>query len=305
MRIVYMGTPDFAVPALEALSDAHDVALVVTRPDAVRSRGKALEPSAVKARAMELGLRVIEAARLDAEAQEAISAAEPDVIAVAAFGCIVPDSVIAMPRLECVNIHASLLPRWRGAAPVQRALLAGDERVGVSIMRIAHDLDAGAYCRQASVDVDGRGADELLGELAELGARELLAALDDIEAGSAIWVEQDESLVTLAPKIDKLELRLDPGADAMENVRRVQASSDAAPARAQVAGKGVRIMRAHGAAGVEVGEGEVACSGGRVVLGCAAGALEVDEVKPDGKRAMEASAWAAGLRGDSLAWGVI
>ena len=304
MRIVFMGTPDFAVPALELLAKQHDVRLVITRPDAVRSRGKALEPSPVKAAATELGIPVLEAARLDDAAKQAISEVAPDCIVVAAYGCIIPDDVIAMPRLECVNIHASLLPRWRGAAPVQRALLAGDERVGVSIMRIVHDLDAGAYCRQASIEVGDKGAEQLLGELSQLGGEELLAALDEIERGEATWVDQDEGLVTLAPKIDKRELKLDPSEDAVANIRRVRASTDAAPARCQVAGRGVRVLQAHAASGDAPAAGDVLVEGGRVLLGCANGALELDVVKPDGKREMEASAWAAGLRGEGLSWGM-
>lgn len=301
MRIVFMGTPAFAVPSLRALAGAHDVGLVLTRPDAVRGRGKRLEPSAVKAAATELGIDVLETKRITDEVMDAIRAAEPDVIVVAAFGCILPDAVLTAAPLGCVNVHASSLPRWRGAAPIQRAILSGDARAGVSIMRVVHDLDAGAYCRQADVEVGEKSCPQVMGELAELGARELLAALDQMADGTAVWVEQDESKVTYAKKIEKAEMLLDPAATALDNRRRVQTSLDAAPARMAVAGKGVRVLAAR-VAEEGVAQGEVLVRHGRVIAGCADGAIELLRVKPDGKREMEASAWAAGLHQSQLAW---
>ena len=301
MRIVFMGTPGFAVPSLRALAGAHDVRLVLTRPDAVRGRGKRLEPSAVKAAATELGIDVLETKRITDDVMAVIRAAEPDVIVVAAFGCILPDAVLEAAPLGCVNVHASSLPRWRGAAPIQRAILSGDARAGVSIMRVVHDLDAGAYCRQADVEVGEKSCPQVMGELAELGARELLAALDQMADGTAVWVEQDESKVTYAKKIEKAEMLLDPAATALDNRRRVQTSLDAAPARMAVAGKGVRVLAAR-VAEEGVAQGEVLVRHGRVIAGCADGAIELLRVKPDGKREMEASAWAAGLHQSQLAW---
>lgn len=300
-----MGTPEFAVPSLRELAGRHDVVLCLTRPDAVRGRGKRLEPSAVKACAEELGVPVLETKRITPEVRERLVEARPDVMCVAAYGAILPDSVLDLAPLGCVNVHGSLLPRWRGAAPIQRAILAGDERVGVSIMRVAHDLDAGAYCRQASVELGEKGCPEVMAELAELGARELLAALDEMAAGTASWTEQDESLVTYASKIDKREMRLDPDDTALANRRRVQASLDAAPARFALDGRGVRAVSA--ATGTAPSDADLVPGGvlvrhGRVWLGCSDGALELRRVKPDGKREMDASAWAAGLRGE-LSWG--
>ena len=301
MRIVFMGTPAFAVPSLRALAGAHDVGLVLTRPDAVRGRGKRLEPSAVKAAATELGIDVLETKRITDDVMAVIRAAEPDVIVVAAFGCILPDAVLEAAPLGCVNVHASSLPRWRGAAPIQRAILSGDARAGVSIMRVVHDLDAGAYCRQADVEVGEKSCPQVMGELAELGARELLAALDQMADGTAVWTDQDESKVTYAKKIEKAEMLLDPAATALDNRRRVQTSLDAAPARMAVAGKGVRVLAAR-VAEEGVAQGEVLVRHGRVIAGCADGAIELLRVKPDGKREMEASAWAAGLHQSQLAW---
>lgn len=304
MHIVFMGTPEFACPSLSAVSKSHDVVRVVTRPDAVRGRGKRLEPSPVKALAGELGLAVTEASRMTPEVMDELRAAKADLCVVAAYGCILPDELLEMFPLGCVNVHASLLPRWRGAAPIQRAVLEGDELAGASIMRVVHELDAGAYCAQVSTAVAGKTSSELLDELGHLGAEALVEAIGRIADGAAVWTEQDESLVTYAHKIEKAEMRLDPADGALANVRRVLASTDAAPARCEVAGKGVRLMRAR-TCDDALAAGEVLVSHGRVALGCADGALEVLDVKPDGKREMQASAWAAGLRADHLAWGRI
>ena len=299
MRIVFMGTPEFAVPSLKAVAAAYDVTLVVTRPDAVRSRGKKLEPSPVKACALELGLPVLEAKRMDASAIDAVRAARPDLICVGALGCILPDELLAVAPLGAINVHGSLLPRWRGAAPIQRAIRAGDEKTGISLMRVAHDLDAGAWCRQVSTPIGTKTAGQLFDELAQAGAPELVAAAAQIADGSVTWHEQDSSQVTIAEKVKKSEMRLDPADPCNINALRVQASTDAAPARCQVAGRGVRIMLAAvaDANAPQVGAGEVLVAHGRVLLGCADGALELLRVKPDGKREMDASAWAQGLHG--------
>lgn len=305
MRVVFMGTPDFAVPSLRELASRFEVVLVLTRPDAVRSRGKKLEPSPVKAAALELGIPVMEATRITPEVMDRLHEAEADIFCVAAYGCILPDEVLNMAPLGIVNVHASLLPRWRGAAPIQRAILAGDERAGISIMRIGHGVDTGAYCAQASCSVAGKTADELTAELARLGADLLCDTLPALADGTAVWTEQDEPLVTHAQKISKAEMRLDPQECALVNLRRVLASSDAAPARCIAAGKPVRIMRAVAADGDAsmCAAGELVCQSKRIYIGCSDGVLEVTSVKPDGKRQMDASAWAAGLHGDGLTWG--
>ena len=321
MRIVFMGTPDFAVPSLTSLVEAgNEIALVVTRPDAVRGRGKKLESSPVKAKALELGLPVVEANRMTPEVVEglqaghhardralvveALQAADADIFCVAAYGCILPDEVLQMAPLGIVNVHASLLPRWRGAAPIQRAILAGDEVAGVSIMRIGHGVDTGAYCAQASTSVAGKHAEALTMELGELGGKLLADTLPSLADGTGVWTEQDESLVTHAAKISKQEMRLDPQMAALDCVRHVLASSDTAPARCVIAGKSVRVLDAE-PADVSLGEGAVAVKGKRVYLGLSDGVVELLEVKPDGKRAMAASAWAAGLQGADLSWGVL
>ncbi|MBM6952157.1 methionyl-tRNA formyltransferase [Enorma phocaeensis] len=301
MRVVFMGTPAFSVPSLQHLACEHEVVLVLTRPDAVRARGKRLEPSPVKVAAQELGIPVVEAKRMTPEVLDALAAARADVFCVAAYGCILPDEVLTMAPLGCVNVHASLLPRWRGAAPIQRCILAGDERTGVSIMRIGHGVDTGAFCAQASCSVAGKTADELTAELAELGGDLLCQVLPTLADGTVVWTEQDESLVTHAAKIEKAELRLEPGLSAIENVRRVLASSDAAPARCVIAGKPVRIMRA-ALGDVSLVAGELRIEGKRVYVGCADGVIEILSMKPDGKREMGAAAWAVGQREAGGRW---
>lgn len=325
MNIVYMGTPDFSVKPLQELHKHHKISLVITRPDAVRGRGKKLIPSPVKQCANALSLPVREATRFDDELISAVKACEPDVIVVAAYGCIIPDSVLALPRYTTLNIHASLLPRWRGAAPIQRAILSRDEVTGVSIMNVVHELDAGDFCRQASLKIGTQSLDELTDKLSALGARELLCALSDIEEHKLVWHKQSETDITYAQKIDKHELLLDPCLPAETNLVRIQASGDAAPARFMMGQKGVRALVGH-FVGDEVASenavssnvasanvvsenaasknavclqhipaGSVLIQNHRVFLGCASGTLELLRVKPDGKSAMSAHDWSLGL----------
>lgn len=294
MRVLFMGTPNFAVPSLEALDKNFKVVAAVTRPDAVRGRGKKLVPSPVKVAAQERNIPVIEASRITPEVLQQLKDLAPDVICVAAYGALLPDSV--MEIAPTVNVHGSLLPRWRGAAPIQRAILAGDERAGVSIMQVVHELDAGDYSLTGSVEIADKPAPILMDELAQLGADLLVDALNAMEAGTLEWQAQDESLVTYAQKIAKQEMALDPALTAADNARKVQASMDAAPSRAVVAGKALRVMRARVSRQPEsVEPGRVALVHKALLLGCSDGALELLEVKPDGKREMDAAAWARGL----------
>ena len=281
MRVVFMGTPEFAAAILDDLAEQHDVAAVYTRPDAVRGRGKRLEPSPVKAAAERRGLRVLTPRTLrDEAAQRELASFAPDVICVAAYGAILPKAVLDIPRFGCLNVHASLLPRWRGAAPIERAILAGDEEAGVCIMRMEEGLDTGAYCVCRTAVVDGKSAAELTEELADLGSHALLTALVHVERGAAEWTEQDEEQVTYASKIE------------------------AHPSRAVVAGRNATVLEARepeDAAGRELAAGirpgEVRFAGKRLFLGMADGALEVGALKPDGKQTMDARSFAAGVQG--------
>lgn len=320
LSVVFMGTPEFAVPVLAALDDSPliDVVLVVTRPDAASGRGKALLPSPVRRCAQERGLAVLPTKTLRTpEVQLELQRAAADLFCVAAFGAIIPPEVLAMPRLGSLNVHASLLPRGRGAAPMQRALLEGQPELGWSIMQVEEGLDTGAYCRQGTVEVGELVYDEVAAEVSRAGAAALVEVLEGYARGEEpSWTEQDEALATHADKITKAEVLLDPSATAADNMHRIQASGDAAPARCQVAGRGLRVCRGHVLTPDEAGglasrgtrlpaAGEVVVSAGRVLLGCADGVLEAVEVKPDGKRQMLAREFAAGLQGADRAWGAI
>ena len=303
MRVVFMGTPDFAVPSLKKLAHDHQVALVITRPDAVRGRGKTLEPSPVKECAQELNLPVLEANRMTSEVISAIREVQPEVLCVVAFGCILPDEVISLAPYGALNVHASLLPRWRGAAPIQRAILAGDAVAGVSIMKIAHELDAGDWYKQTSCEIGSKNTEQLTDALAHLGADALSEALSELKDGSLEWQKQDEREVTFAPKVTKQEMKLTPEDSARVNVLRVQASSDAAPARVFVGGRSLRVLSAQLApSDVSVAQGSVTVQDRRLFLGCAEGSIELLEVRPDGKRSMDAQSFAAGLQKSQMTW---
>lgn len=303
MRVVFMGTPDFAVPSLRGLAASHDVVGVYTRPDAVSGRGRGVRPSPVKATAVELGLHVAQPASFrDAETLADLRNLAADIIIVAAFGVILPLEVLQSTPFGAVNVHASLLPRWRGAAPIQRAILAGDERAGVSIMRMEVGLDTGPYCLQASVGIGEHTARELTALLADIGARALLDALPAIEDDSAQWVVQDEELVTYADKVGKDDVSVGPDLPANEVAHRIRASMPASPCRVSVAGRGVALLDAHRVED-RVGSGSVSCTKTAFLLGAHDGTVAVARVKPDGKAEMDACAWARGLRGlQTLTW---
>ncbi len=308
MRIVFMGTPQFAADILEQLIPQHEIVAVYTRPDAVRGRGKQLVASPVKMVAEAAGIPVRTPRTLrDADEQAALAALAPEVICVAAYGAILPPEVLAIPAHGCLNVHGSLLPRWRGAAPIERAILAGDEEVGVCIMAMEEGLDTGDFCVCRSIPAEGATTSQLTADLADLGASALLVALNQVQAGHVNWVAQNEDEVTYAEKIAKGELNLDPAVSAVVNDRRVRASGAAHPARCVIAGRPVTVLSGRVDAGgaPALAEGGTALAADKVYLGCAEGVLEVIEVKPDGKRAMEASAFAAGvpaLRGEEGTW---
>lgn len=339
MRVVFMGTPQLAATILEELAAHHEVVAVYTRPDAVRGRGKALVPSPVKAVAERLGLPVRTPKTLrDADVQAELASFEPDAICVAAYGALLPPEVLDLPPQGCLNVHGSLLPRWRGAAPIERSILAGDEETGVSIMLMEEGLDTGPYCVQRAIPIAGKGFAELSDELAILGVRALLTALELAAAGSACWIPQPEEGVTYAQKLEKRELDLAPDLTALENVRRVQASSEAHACRCVIGGRSVSILDAAWAvpddAPVDDAQsapvartaqlglledidcGQASFVDGHLYLACAhtedhgepeqpSNLLEVRRLKPDGKKGMEAAAFAAGmpaLRDGAVAW---
>ena len=291
MKIVFMGTPEFSVPVLEALAARHEVVAVYCQPPRPAGRGKALRPSPVEARAEAMGLPVRHPASLKApEVQAEFAALGADLAVVVAYGLILPRGVLAAPRLGCLNIHASLLPRWRGAAPVQRAIWAGDAETGVCIMQMEAGLDTGpVLLREALAIGPEETAGALAARLSALGARLIVAALEHLPALAA--VPQAAEGASYAAKIDKAEARIDWARSAAEIARQVRALSPAPGAWCDVSGERVKVLRARPVAGAGV-PGTVL---GGFSVACGTGALEVIEAQREGKRAMPAAEVLKGL----------
>ncbi|MCC7357970.1 MAG: methionyl-tRNA formyltransferase [Anaerolineales bacterium] len=303
-RIVFMGTPAFAVPSLQALLAHYPVAGVVTQPDGTAKRGRALIPTPVKEAALAAGVPVIQPHRLrEPEAMAQLAAWAPDLIVVAAFGQILRPAVLDLPAHGCVNVHASLLPRHRGAAPVAAAILAGDAVTGVTIMRMDAGLDTGPRLHTSPpVRIEPDDTTETLTtRLAAVGATTLLAALPDYVAGRLRPEPQDEAQSTYAPQLKKGDGRLDFTRPAAELERRVRAMTPWPGAYAlwPEAGAEDRVLKITRAALTEDDApppGVVAGRGSEIVVGCGAGALRLIEVQPPGKRAMPAADFARGAR---------
>ena len=305
MRIVFMGTPAIAAAVLESLAQAHQVVGVITRPDAVSGRGGKALPSPVKAAALALGVPVVEASSLkSADMQERVRAFEPDAICVVAYGAILPKEVLGTPRFGCLNVHASLLPRWRGAAPIERAILAGDANAGVCIMRMEEGLDTGDFCERREVAIENKSQAQLTRELAHAGAEALVCALAKIENGTASWTAQDEDSVTYAEKIGKGELDVDAGDSALQICRKVQASSEAHACHVSLNGKRLLLLEASIAdddaargATAELSAGDAIFRFKRLLAVTREGVVEIKRVKPEGKKEMDAKAFCAGIQG--------
>ena len=244
MRLVFMGTPDFAVPVLDALVAAgHRIAAVYSQPPRRAGRGKALTSSPVQARAEALGIDVRTPERLrDPADQQAFADLRPDAAVVAAYGLILPRPILDAPRLGCLNVHASLLPRWRGAAPIQRAILAGDAETGVGIMQMEAGLDTGPVRLEGRTPIASKTAGELTAELAAIGAALMVQVLADPEAHPPIAQPQDG--VTHAPKVDKAEAHIDWRHAAAAIERQVRAFNPAPGAFFEHAGERIRILAA-------------------------------------------------------------
>jgi methionyl-tRNA formyltransferase len=244
MRLIFMGTPEFAVPTLNTLAAAgHEIVAVYSQPPRPANRGKKLTPSAVHARAEELGLEVRTPASLkSAEEQAAFAALNADAAIVAAYGLILPLAILDAPKHGCLNVHGSLLPRWRGAAPVQRAILAGDEETGVCIMQMEAGLDTGPVRATGRTAIERKTAGELTAELAEMGAKLMVDVLADMDAH--LPVVQPEDGVTYAAKIDKAETRLDFSQSAEQVERQIRAFNRVPGAWFEFEGERYRILSA-------------------------------------------------------------
>jgi len=285
MRVIFAGTPEFAVHALRAIVAAgHDVPLVLTQPDRPAGRGMALQPSPVKRLAEASGIEVFQPQTLkDATAQEKIAAVQADVMVVAAYGLIVPQVVLDMPRFGCINIHGSLLPRWRGAAPIQRALLAGDQETGVCIMQLEAGLDTGPVLLRAACPIGAAdNAATLHDRLAESGARLIVDALGGLPLPAE---PQSAAGVTYAHKIEKAEALIDWSMDAQELDRHIRAFNPFPGAQAQFGGQTVKLWQALPVAGSGEKGRILSVDRSSIVIACGSGALAVSELqKAGGKR---------------------
>ncbi len=296
MKIVFAGTPEFAAVALRALVHAgHIMSLVLTQPDRPAGRGRKPRASAVKLLAQEYGLSVLQPASLKSDTVIAVIAAhEPEAMVVAAYGLIVPKALLDLPRLGCVNVHASLLPRWRGAAPIQRALLAGDSTTGVTIMQMDEGLDTGAILLQEAVPI---GADDtaqtLHDRLAALGGRLVVQAL----AAPRAPRPQGDALATYAAKIGKDEARINWSENADVVERKVRAFNPEPGAYTTLDGTALKIWRAKVQRGVSGLAGEVIESGAAgIVVACGTDALQVLELQRAGGKRLPAQAFLSGYR---------
>ena len=294
MKLIFAGTPEFAAQALSAIVAAgHQVALVLTQPDRPAGRGMALQPSAVKNVALAHGIEVFQPLTLkDAEAQAKIAAVGAEVMVVAAYGLILPQAVLDMPRFGCINIHGSLLPRWRGAAPIQRALLAGDAETGVCIMQMEAGLDTGPVLLRGALPIAATDTTASLHDrLAELGARLCVEALGQLPLPAE---PQPGEGVTYAHKIEKAEAVIDWTKSAAELDRHIRAFNPFPGAQALFGGQTVKLWQATPVAGSGPVGSVLAVDKKQIVIACGEGALAVSELQKAGGKRLPVQQFLAG-----------
>jgi methionyl-tRNA formyltransferase len=301
LRIAFAGTPEFALPALDALATSpHRLVGVLTQPDRPAGRGRALHASAVKQRAIALALPVAQPARLASEAERAeLGDWRPDLLVVVAYGLLLPPAVLALPRLGCVNIHASLLPRWRGAAPIQRALLAGDTSSGVTLMQLDAGLDTGPILAQQAVPIrPGTTSAALHEQLARLGAPLLLEVIAALEEGRAQRRPQAQQGVSYAPKIERHEAQIDWTAPAERIERQVCGCNPWPVAQTLLKGQQLRLWTAHAQhqspALHELPGTVLGLEGGSLLVACGEGILAIESLQSAGRRVLAATDFAHG-----------
>lgn len=299
MKIIFAGTPDFAARALCALAASpHDVILVLTQPDRPAGRGLRPAPSPVKRLAQERGLAFSQPPALkDPQIQAELAALAPDVMVVAAYGLILPEAVLSIPRLGCLNIHASLLPRWRGAAPIQRALLAGDRETGITIMRMNAGLDTGPLLLSRATPIGEEDTAAILHDkLAALGAACILEALERLAAGTLKPKPQDEALACYAPKLRKEEAQIRWRQSAAEIERAVRAFDPFPGASTRLDGQLIKVWRARRAENLRGAPGEIlGASAQGIAVACGEGGLILTELQRSGGRRLSTAQFLSGF----------
>ena len=295
--LVFMGSPDFSLPTLRGLANAYDVVGVITQPDRASGRGRELKAPPVKTLALELGIPVLQPEKLrQPEAMEQLRAWEPDLIVVAAFGQILRKDVLELPRFGCINVHASLLPRWRGAAPINAAILAGDEETGVTIMKMDAGLDTGPMLSKRSIRLTrGDTAGSVFEKLSTLGADLLIESLPEYLSGKLQPVPQPEEGMTYAPMIKKEEGQLNFSHDVNELERRVRAFNPWPGAFMDFDRTLLKVHRARVEAG-NAAEGQRLVVHDQPAVGARGGILVLEEVQPAGKKPMSGKSFLSGAR---------
>ena len=299
MRLIFAGTPEFAVAALAALIDAkHDIAMVLTQPDRPAGRGLRETPSPVKRLAQQQGIDVFQPITLKTPDNQAkIAAVKADAMVVAAYGLILPQAVLDIPRLGCINIHGSLLPRWRGAAPIHRAILAGDRETGITIMQMAAGLDTGPTLLRESIPIDAKDTTATLhDQLATLGGKLIVRALEQLQNGALPATPQSDEGVTYAAKINKSEARIYWNLSAAEIERKVRAFNPFPVAQTLWRGETLRIWKAELAGEENHSPGSiVTVEKDRIVVACGAGTLALTELQRAGGKRLAARAFLQGI----------
>ena len=292
MKIIFAGTPDFAATHLQALIRQHDIVAVYTQPDRPAGRGKKLTVSPVKLLAAQNNLDVYQPQSLkDAEQQAILARLQADIMVVVAYGLILPQVILDTPRLGCINVHGSILPRWRGAAPIQRAVEAGDNEPGITIMQMDAGLDTGAMLSisRCTIDTDETSG-SLYDKLAALGGPTLLGTLDKIEAGTAVATAQDNDQSTYAKKIDKIEALINWLESAAIIDRRIRAFNPFPAAYTEIGGQRVKIWGAQVAPEQQASPGQIlAADNNGLLVACGQGCLLLTEIQLAGKSRMPVS----------------
>jgi methionyl-tRNA formyltransferase len=299
LKVVFMGTPEFAVPALEAVHGTFKVVGVYTQPDKPVGRGQEMRFTPVKKKALEFGLSVFQPEKLSQSgAFEELAALSPDIIVVVAFGQILRTNVLKLARLGCVNIHSSLLPRWRGAAPIQWAILSGDQESGISTMHLVEKLDAGDVLLQEKIPISAEDtAGSLHDRLAQIGARLIVPTLKGLDSGELKGVAQDESQITYASKLTKEMEALDSSLSADVLERRVRALNPWPGTSLMIEGQRLKVKKARVRSDLLGNQGKIYERSGMLLLGTSQGALELLMVQWDGKKEVDAAGFMNGLKG--------